>query len=341
MCSVSFVEKLWRSLWKLQWFLHCQLVHARRALSYNQPLWKKWLQQGFLIQIPHAAVLSWLPPKASASFSQVANHSFWRAALVFRYYKEGRREHEGKDISCFKLLLLTCQLWALCDCVQVPRMAVAVEPSLKMGRDFTRKKWGCPRWGDQLSLRQECRPGSREVQGCRRSSPATYRTGELPQTTSCLRTPALGLILNTLSLIEPSHLSIPPSVHLASTACQAHCQVLGLHTSVYTIPSFREFPGQWEAALPIPNYNNESMQLHKSVQRTSSQGSQRRIHSRGAEFWSMRWWNGVTRRTERRNREGLSVPWERQVHAIILWLAQLNGILLCVLKCVNLFNVNV
>lgn len=157
MCSVSFVEKLWRSPWKLQWFLHSQLVHARRALSYNQPLWKRWLQQGFLIQM---AVLSWLPPKASASFSQVANHSFWRAVLVFRYYKEGRREHEGKDISCFELLLLTCQLWTLCGWVQVPRMVVAVESSLKMGRDFTGKKWGCPRWGDQLSLRQEGCPGS-------------------------------------------------------------------------------------------------------------------------------------------------------------------------------------
>ena len=134
-------------------------------------------QQEFLIQ---TAVLSWLPLKACACFSQPANHSFRRAVLVFRYYKGGKREHEGKDISCFRLLLLPCQLWALCDCVQIPRMVVALKPSLKMGRNFTKKKWGCPIWKHQLSLRAECWPGSREVQSCGHSSLITYPTGEEP-----------------------------------------------------------------------------------------------------------------------------------------------------------------
>lgn len=30
--------------------------------------------------------------------------------FVFRCYKKGKRVHEGKDTSCFELLLLTCQL---------------------------------------------------------------------------------------------------------------------------------------------------------------------------------------------------------------------------------------
>ena len=75
--------------------------------------------------------------------------------------------------------------------------------------------------------------------------------------------PPVGLVLNVLSLTEPFSSSIPPSTHLASTAHQAHCQVLGWQTSVYTILFFRAFP---QTAPPIPNHNNRSMQLRKSVQ---------------------------------------------------------------------------
>ena len=70
---------------------------------------------------------------------------------------------------------------------------------LKLGRDLTRRKSGCPRWGDQLSLREQscAEPKRRRAKG---SAPQTLNPltlwGASPDHL-LLGAPALGLILNT------------------------------------------------------------------------------------------------------------------------------------------------